>query len=190
MTTTLNTSGYLPLAAPYKANPRNVVSMPANITDWVLVELRSTPTGAAVVSKSVLLRNDGLLVDDDGTTESVTLDAAEGDYYVVIKHRNHLAVMSTNAVSLTENSSLYDYTGDSKSYYGSDGAVTVDVGVWGLYAGEGNNSGIITIADRNDALSNRDFVGYSVYDYNLSGIVTISDANMALSNRDANTQVP
>ncbi|MEZ4765735.1 MAG: hypothetical protein R3C26_21880 [Calditrichia bacterium] len=63
--------------------------MPANITDWVLVELRSTPTGAAVVSKSVLLRNDrAVSVDDDGTTESVTLDAAEGDYYGNC-YRNH-----------------------------------------------------------------------------------------------------
>lgn len=190
MTTTLNTSGYLPLASPYKENPRNVVSMPANITDWVLVELRSTPTGAAVVSKSVLLRNDGLLVDDDGTTESVTLNAAEGKYYVVIKHSSHLAVMSANAISLTETSNLYDFSGDLNQFYGSDGAIELGSNVFGLYGGDCNRDGNITVSDNNLIMTNRNDSGYEVGDINRDGNVTVADNNMCMGNRNKSTQVP
>ena len=68
-------------------------------------------------------------------------------------------------------------------------AALLEATVYGMFAGEGNDSGIISIADANVALSNRDAVGYEVSDYNLSGIVTISDVNLSDSNRDAATKV-
>jgi hypothetical protein len=41
----------------------------------------------------------------------IEINAPDGNYYLVIKHRNHLAIMSAAAISLNGNSSvLYDFT--------------------------------------------------------------------------------
>ena len=90
----------IPFTSPYSEDVRSVSTIPQNIVDWVLVQLKTTANGSAVASKSAFLRNDGKIVADDGITEYIEMDAAAGSYYIVVKHRNHLSVMSTNAVSL------------------------------------------------------------------------------------------
>lgn len=100
MDTALNTSAYLPLTSPYSESPRSITKMPASVVDWVLVQLRESLEGAAVVSKSVLLRNDGKIVADDGITEDIPFNVPDGYYYVVVKHQNHLSIMSAEAMQL------------------------------------------------------------------------------------------
>ena len=118
-----NLGNNIPKTSPYSEDPRTVQSIPSNIVDWVLVQLRTTSNGAAITSHSAFLNKDGRIVDDDGTTGEIKLNAAEGDYYIVVKHRNHLAVMSANKISLNStNSTLYDFTTGSDKYYGSDGS--------------------------------------------------------------------
>lgn len=101
MSASLNTGEHLPLTSPYPENQRSVLSIPGTIVDWVLVQLRTGEEGPTVVSKSVLLRMDGCIVSDNGTTESVTLNVPEGSYYIVVNHRNHLSVMSDETVELS-----------------------------------------------------------------------------------------
>jgi hypothetical protein len=81
-----------------------------------------------------------------------------------------------------------DDTTPFDKYYGGD-AATLEAGVRGMYAGDGNESCICSIADGNLALADRDSVGYYVCDYNMSGIVTIFDVNLSDSNRDKTTAV-
>jgi len=101
----------IPTTSPYSEDSRTVASVPSNIVDWILVELRSTDTGSAVASKSAFLHKDGRIVNDDASSGVIEVDAVAGDYYIVIKHRNHLAVMSMNLVTLsTATSTLYDFT--------------------------------------------------------------------------------
>lgn len=106
-----NLIGKIPLTSPYSENPRRVSSIPNNIIDWVLVELKETINGDAITSKSFLLRNDGKIVADDGINENLSLNAPQGLYYIVIKHRNHLPIMSSTALELNStSSSIYDFT--------------------------------------------------------------------------------
>lgn len=101
----------IPTTSPYAEDARTVSAIPANVVDWVLVQLRTTFDGSAVTSKSAFLHKDGRIVNDDASTGVIEMDAASGDYYIVIKHRNHLAIMSANAVSLDNSTStLYDFT--------------------------------------------------------------------------------
>jgi len=101
----------IPTTSPYTEDPRTVSSIPATIVDWVLVELRSTDTGPAVTSKSAFIRKDGRIVADDGLTENIEMNASAGNYYIIIKHRNHITVMSANTISLNSSTStLYDFT--------------------------------------------------------------------------------
>ncbi len=121
MTTSIN--GNIPETSPYTEATRTVEYIPSGVVDWVLIELRKTPNGQTIISQSAFLHKNGKVVADDGTTEEIKLLVPEGDYYIVIKHRNHLAVMSANAVHLNSTTStLYDFTTGSDKYYGTGGA--------------------------------------------------------------------
>ncbi|MEE9431846.1 MAG: right-handed parallel beta-helix repeat-containing protein [Melioribacteraceae bacterium] len=91
----------IPLTSPYLEDPRTVASIPQNVVDWVLVELRGSSNGTAIVSKSVFLNEDGNIVADDGTTGEIEISGSNGSYYVLVKHRNHLEVMSKLLVPLS-----------------------------------------------------------------------------------------
>lgn len=120
---TINLNSNIPNTSPYQEDPRTIDNIPNNIVDWVLVQLRTTVDGNAVSSKSFILREDGLIVNDDATSGVVTLNVSEDSYYIIIKHRNHLPVMSKLPVSLNStSSSLYNFTTDSDQFYGTGGA--------------------------------------------------------------------
>jgi len=109
MNTNLGVS--IPLTSPYSENVRSVENIPNDIVDWVLVQLRETTSGNAITSKSVLLRNDGNLIRSDDTTKVVSLTVPAKNYYIVVKHRNHLAIMSAYGVNLNSSSATtYDFT--------------------------------------------------------------------------------
>ena len=78
------------------------------IVDWVLVELRSD-TSTTVSKRAGLLQRNGHIVDVDGIS-SLSFTAPAGNYYVVVKHRNHLGVMSANALALSGTTRLVDFT--------------------------------------------------------------------------------
>ncbi|GBD89323.1 extracellular ribonuclease precursor [bacterium BMS3Abin04] len=101
MNTNLNSS--IPKTSPYSENPRMVESVPSDVVDWVLVQLRTTENGPVVASHSALLNKDGRIVADDGTTSTIRLTADPGQYFIVVKHRNHLSVMSSTKVQLNSN---------------------------------------------------------------------------------------
>ncbi len=102
MNTTLNSN--LPTDQPYNNSPWNypgtesVTSIPTGVVDWVLVELRSgLASGTKVARKAALLKSDGTIVDLDGSSPVKFYGLSDGNYYVVIFHRNHLAVISSSA---------------------------------------------------------------------------------------------
>lgn len=149
MTTTLNITGDLPTRQPYNKSPWNysgsekvsvVDSIPAggnskvdffdnnpNIVDWVLVELRTgTAANTAVAKRAGFIKSDGNIVGLDGISP-LRFGVADGDYYVVIYHRNHLAVMSANPVTLSNASvASYDFTTGSDKFYGTGGGVQLN----------------------------------------------------------------
>ncbi|MDM8553386.1 FG-GAP-like repeat-containing protein [Desulfococcaceae bacterium HSG7] len=177
MTTALRTTAFLgdllPMTAPYCDNPRTVGSIATDVTDWVLVELRQSPTSTPVISRSVLLRNDGMLVADDGTPEQFRWGMASGNYYIVIKHRNHLAVMSNQPVAFSNGvTGFYDFTQGSLQFYGTNGAIELETGVWGMVGGNGNGDCQIDSIDVGELWTRTQGVeGYLTTDYSLVGMV-------------------
>ena len=109
MATTLLSQGVIPLTQPFNMPPWNytvtesVISIPTDVVDWVLVELRTTTEASSSVSKKVgFLKKDGNLYSLDGVSALDIWGVDAGDYYVVVYHRNHLSVMSASPVSLLE----------------------------------------------------------------------------------------
>ncbi len=188
----------LPLEHPYGNSPWNyegnesVSVLPNGIVDWMLVELRTNISANTVAAKrAVLIREDGILTDLDGISLPEFNDIEDGDYYIVIRHRNHLSVMTASPVYLSQDTPLYDFTDSDNKAYGSKG-LKKSGKYYAMYAGDGNGSGSITIADRNEIWSEENGqVGYKNGDFNLSSGVTISDLNQLWNkNNGTVSQVP
>jgi hypothetical protein len=190
MNTTLNANGYLPLSQPFNISPWNYSGTESiasgfftshtNIVDWVLLELRTgTASGTKVATRAAFIKNNGTIVDLDGSSSVVFTGKAAGNYYIVIRHRNHLAIMSATAVALSSSSSLYDFTTGSGQYYGGqDAAVNLGSGVWGLVGGNADNSDQ-SVFPSDAAAIRTDFLagayGYLNTDVDMDGAVLPSD---------------
>ncbi len=149
MSTALRNSDFIPKTSPYAEDRRTVDAVPAAVTDWLLLQLRSSATGAVVASRSVLLRKDGRVVDDDAITEEVIIPSLEGEkeYYVVARHRNHLGVMSAYSRALNATTTAeHDFTSGADQYYGGDGKKLAE-GIYGLYSGDASQDGYVNAID-------------------------------------------
>ncbi|WP_019987197.1 Ig-like domain-containing protein [Rudanella lutea] len=125
----LRAGGYLPSTHPYATlNPITpVAAMAAGVTavtgnnaivDWVFVELRSATNPSVVVdSRAALLQRDGDVVDVDGTSPLIFSQSLPAGYYVAVRHRNHLGVMSRLAVPLSTTTTVVDFRNPSTPTY-------------------------------------------------------------------------
>ena len=150
MSTSINSS--LPTTSPYQdinnnsayLNGSNYVvvpySIPSDITDWVQIEIRNSDGTTVVESKSCFLRDNGQVIDPDGLSENISLGSSVvnplSTYYIVVKHRNHLAVMSSDLVELNGLTS-YDFTTNG-SAQGTNPEVTLSDGNLAMWAGDVN----------------------------------------------------
>jgi parallel beta-helix repeat protein len=133
----------LPVGQPYNQFPWNYagaetlpVPLPVNVVDWVLVELRdSDAAGYNVIDRAAaLVQNNG------GVTAYFTQPLTE--FYVVVYHRNHMPVMSENAIDL--NSFVPYHLNLTKAENVLDGSTIalVDAGGYvGMIAGDVTHNG-------------------------------------------------
>lgn len=196
MNTTLKNTGLLPLLQPYKGDPwfysgtESVGTIPANIVDWLLIEARTGTRGITRVgTHAAFLRSDGVVVDMDGASPVAFPGISIGSYYIVVKHRNHLAIMSAGPVALNDSSTLYDFTTSTSTYYGAD-AKNLGGGRFGMYGGDYSQDGFIDSDDfagpDNDLFKS----GYRASDLNLDGFVDSDDFINPDNNVFKTTHVP
>ena len=199
MTTTLNTNNLVPLNSndaystlTYGYTASTVTSIPnSDIVDWVLVELRKgEASGTKVGTRAGFLKSDGTIVDTNGLDPLQFTGLGDGNYYVVVRHRNHLAIMSANAIPLSSNSALYDFSTAQLQAYGTNAMIDLGSEVMGMISGDTNNSGIISAADKSIVNSSNLANGYYIADTNFSGIVTAADKSNINSNNLKQTFVP
>jgi hypothetical protein len=165
MPTDITATSNFPLTDPYKnvlfssvyshvANSINatttstVVNSNA-IVDWVFVELRTGTSGSTTVTytKTALLQADGDVVDMDGVSDVSFPAATAGNYYVAIRHRNHLGFRTDATQALSGVATLLNFTNNSVALYGitplSPTSATVSV----MNGGDANKDGSIDSAD-------------------------------------------
>ena len=190
MTDTLRSKGLIPTSSPYTTTATTsagVLAVTGNnaVVDWVLVEVRNSATPATVVARqSALLQRDGDVVAVDGTS-TLTFTLTAGNYYVAVKHRNHLGAMTASPVAISAATPLVNFT--TGAGYGTNGQAAVG-GVYMLWMGNTSGDNRVIGAgptnDRNailaEALSapgnanhNANYIvtGYSNGDVNLDGRV-------------------
>jgi len=199
MSTDLDSNSIIPPAQPYNVLPWNyhgnevVNVMPQNIVDWVLLELRSSPAATSVIGRrAAFVRGDGIVVNLTGEPGVTFPGVANGQYYVVVYHRNHLAIMTKNPILISDSTSLYDFTTSQNKAYGTQPMKALGNGRYGLYAGDGNSNGTVNNSDYNTVWKRENgSIGYKDADFDLNGGVNIVDCNAKWRpNKGKVSQVP
>jgi hypothetical protein len=187
MTTTLNSSGLLPLTQPFNSNPladwyyagtESVGSIPnANVTDWVLAELRETSGGAATATRTTMvaqqagfLLKNGNIVGLNGSSNLTFPVKIYQNLFLVIWQRNHLGVMT--AVPLVKTGNVYTYnfsTGSGQVYGGSLAHKQLTPGIWGMMSGDATGNGLIENSDKDLWELQAGTKGFIESDFNLNG---------------------
>jgi hypothetical protein len=217
----------LPLQEPYTAAPylrpsilcpngettnSSVLSVTgANaIVDWVYIELRNASNSSTVIAtRRALVQRDGDIVNaEDGVSPVVFPNVAASNYFVTIKHRNHLGVMSAQPVAFNNCAAagVYDFTtmplwtntsinlntpakslGSVNLMWCSDANNNKNV----KYNGLANDKDKVLAALGGASLSNNTVYGYRGEDLNMDGKVryngTDNDRNVVLDNIGVST---
>ncbi|MGB1206886.1 MAG: Reeler domain-containing protein [Chitinophagales bacterium] len=190
MKTNLVDDNLLDTAQPFSAFPwaynggETVANFANNISDWILVELRDAENLDMVVAqKAALLRNDGVILDIDGS-EGVLFDNVPTDsYYLVVRHRNHLDVLSSTAVALP-NDNAYDFTQSADMAFGGESQISnLNNGKVAMIGGDTDGNGVIVVDDFNVYADELSAINeYLMSDCDGDGNVSIADFNIYLPN--------
>ncbi|HRJ52933.1 MAG TPA: SdrD B-like domain-containing protein [Candidatus Thiothrix moscowensis] len=205
MAADLNALGLLPAKQPYGLAPfkytgtETFSDMLKETTgnnapvDWMLVELRSS-LSQVVASRAVIVQRDGDLVDaQTGSPDLHFAKVAAGNYYVVIRHRNHLDVITASPVSLVNTARMVDFTLSATAVKAEHARVTAGklALMWAgdingsqtlTASGPGNDantllSTILSAAENPQAHTNYVLHGYLPTDINMDGKTLFSGPN-------------
>lgn len=156
--------------------------------EWVIVELRDAQNPSHVVyARPALIQRDGDVVEMDGVQPPV-FNAPEGEYYVAVRHRNHLGAMTASTIMVESGMEVVDFTDASTATYGSEARRTASNGKKTLWPGDVTMDHVIKYTgsgnDRDPILSRiggveptNTVAGYYNEDVNLSGVVKYTGAS-------------
>ncbi|MBL7939080.1 MAG: hypothetical protein JNL43_06965 [Flavobacteriales bacterium] len=123
------------------------------IVDWVLVELRSASNPSTIVAtQSGVITRAGEVQSTTGS--DIRLSVTNGSYFVALRHRNHLGVMTAAATALTAAPTTIDFSLASTPTYGTQARKTLGARqlLWAgevvrdrnvMYTGGGNDRDVI-----------------------------------------------
>ncbi len=162
MSTALRTQDLIPLEDPYGTNTE-VTSIPSNVVDWVLVEFRNKLNAAQVLySRAFFLSSTGQLLNPaDGAVGGKITGVPKDEYYLAIRHRNHLGAMTLNTVNLASGSASFDFSSPAAPLYGTNPVWDWwGTGVMTLWAGDATQTGTV---EYNTGTSDVDLITFAVY---------------------------
>ena len=158
----LSENALLPLTEPYTAlgythtgggggesASSNINSTYYDIVDWAILEYRDANDPSVIVaSQSVLLHTDGRLRSTDfGGLHPFAADN-DGSYYVAVRHRNHLGVMTAQPVDFST-SPFIDFSLPATPVFGNTARKT-NGGTGVLWSGDVNFDGTIKYTGNNN----------------------------------------
>jgi|GEM_PF-6539396 len=192
----------LPATHPYGAAPWSHAGAEAladgllerhDVVDWLLVCVRATAAGPDTACRAALLRADGSLLDAATEQSGTRLGGVTpGAYFVVVRHRNHLAAMTAAPVALGDAlpAAVADLT--TGAAFGTNALTTLGGGLFGLVAADADGDGVVDVSDRTTVwrpLAGGE--GYLSGDLDLDGRVLADDRQrLWLPNVGRTTQVP
>jgi hypothetical protein len=213
MRQTLRLNLLIPIEQPYNASPWNYAGNEKGTThrhypgmvDWVLLEFRDAPDAENATQSTVVKRvaaylfQNGTLNGPDGLPLRVPLPGEpEHGYFLVVRHRNHIDIMSSGWLDYDEEEDTYswDFTdAQTKAYRGtfqsSYKLIDASEGRYGMVAGDADADGNIFVSDFvlwNTFFDYRNTYNNSDFDFDTN--VFVSDFVQWNMNFDSRGQVP
>jgi hypothetical protein len=155
--------------------------IPSTVIDSISVSLRPCPICPDVVTIPAWLMADGSVRDFRTITDSTITFASldNGDYHVVIRHRNHLSLMSSSTINLVTNGDGFTDLTTISNIYGGGAAALTGTSAVGMYAGNArNNNQEVNAGDEFDVISQNLQTGYRLTDVDLSGETNALDVDI------------
>lgn len=187
MNDNLRVNAQIPTTSPYSdgiATTAAVLNVtgPDAIVDWVWIELRNAADRSIIVEgHSALLQRDGNIVAVDGTS-TLSFTAAADNYYLLIGHRNHLAILSATPVAISGTTTV-DLSSNPLNVFGDSNAVAdMGNGIYALFGGDNVINGQIQNADVLNIFPVIGTAGYFLQDIDLNGQIQNSDVLLVLPN--------
>jgi hypothetical protein len=192
----LRVGGHIPVSEPYTALgfaqfaggggetiTGGVLSTTGNnaIVDWVRLELRSAGSPSTILAtRQALVQRDGDIVLADGSSP-VTFAVGAGNYFVAVRHRNHLGAMTSAAIALSSTPLVVDFSAPATTTWGIDARKLIGA-VMVLWTGNSTPDGQLkytgTTNDRDPILQvvgsttpTNVIAGYHAVDVTLDGLV-------------------
>ena len=200
-TTYMNTyarqANLLPIKQPYNRPPWNyngsesvadTSDIPPTAVDWILVEARHEADTTQIAGRSAgFLLEDGNIVDTNGETLRLINLLENEKYYIIIRHRNHLAISSRNSITLPNTEGTkYDFTTSITQAKGNSQMRQLPSGKFAMCAGDANADGRIDVKDYNTYLNEASSINdYLPCDFDINTHTTIKDFNLMLNNSGA-----
>ncbi|WP_420573672.1 hypothetical protein [Kordia sp.] len=173
-----------------------------SMVDWIWVELRDANSPTTVIAgQSGVLQRDGDIVDvNDDLVTPLTFDVPAGEYFIVVKHRNHLGIMTSSTITLKQVSTTIDFTDATNEItYGSNAQTTfgMPTNIAAMWAGNVNGDTVVQYSGvspdtpdilskvLNDAGNFLNFPTYVVSGYNADDVNL--DGNTQYSGTDPDT---
>jgi hypothetical protein len=151
---------------------------PGTVADQLTVELHD-PVTYSNMQYSI----GNIDLDRSGTATVHIPTSFTGTYYITVKNRNHIATVSSVPVDLTNPLINYDFSTALNKSYG-DNQKLLEPGVFGLYAGDPNEDGVVDALDllsiQNGATAFS--TGYLPTDLNGDGAIDVLDLILAQNN--------
>ena len=127
----LRTKSLIPLVHPYNLlldfnymGTESVSPLVFNITgnnaivDWVMLELHNALNPVIITARrAALIQRDGDIVDIDGISAVTFTNIIPGNFYVSIRHRNHLGVMTSVPLSISATPTIINFTANTTGNY-------------------------------------------------------------------------
>ena len=188
MTNNLQINSLLPELAPYDTIPWDFavnhasLSFPKNITDWVMIELLDSAF-KSVEKQIAFINTKGYLMDVFGG-KGVPFFKATKDtsYYVIIRHRNHLDIISDGVLGF-QNRVIHDFTKPTNVLNGKVQLEDIGDGNFAMSAGDIDGNGVITVSDYNIYMVQKSLMNqYLQSDCSLDGMITVKDWNLLKEN--------
>lgn len=197
----------IPLSEPYSNLGHEIsISQPLNtnlfdiegdkaIIDWVLFELRDKNDPSRVISNiTALLQSNGELADPQTGSNILNIAGVSADdYFIALRHRNHLGIMTAQPIPLSSTTTLVDFTDINTPVFGKNARLLTATKAL-MWAGDANHDGkLIAMGSDNDVNNifsdillapnnvgfNSNFIlaAYGNSDINLDGNVILAGAD-------------
>jgi len=203
MRTDLYRNNLLPLQQPYNVEPfnyggtesvENYEAFSPNTIDWILAELRVDSGKTILEQKAGLLMKNGGVTNPDGSTLTFDNLSDTTEYFMAIRHRNHLGIMTHERIEVIEGESNgIDFMDANTLTYGTLAQVQKSDKMM-MWSGKTNESNVVIFQGANNNPNNVFFKvltdtanqdiqlnftndGYECEDVNLDGQTIYQGAN-------------